>query len=457
MFDRLGAGLSAVLDNIRRKGALTEADVDAAMRQIRVALLEADVALPVAKKFIEDIKGNIVGAELLKSVSPAQMVAKKVNDALVETLGGGTAELELKNSPSVILMAGIQGSGKTTSSGKLARLLMKEKKKVLLASLDVYRPAAQRQLAILAERTGAGSLPIIEGEQPEAIAKRALKTARDEGYDVLIADTAGRLHVDETLLGELKRVKTLLSPDETLLTVDSMTGQDAVNIAKRFSSEDIGVTGVILTRLDGDAQGGAALSMRYVTGCAIKFAGTGEKIDEFERFHPDRVAGNILGMGDIVSFVERAAEQIDENDMKGMEKRMRSGRFTFDDMLKQFGMMKKMGGVGSMMKFLPGMGELKEKLKEAQGKEKDIARMEGIILSMTKAERRNPDLLNGSRKRRIAAGAGVQVVEVNRLIKSHKQMSTMMRKFSKTPPEKLMRQAKGAEGMLRRFGKSKRK
>jgi signal recognition particle subunit SRP54 len=448
MFSRLSGSLSAVFDKLSRKGMLTEGDVDAAMREVRVALLEADVALPVVRRFVEDVKAKAVGEKIVRSVSPGQMVVKLVKDALTDALGGENAELDLKCAPpAVILMAGVQGSGKTTSSAKLAlRLRRAMNKRVLLASLDVYRPAAQKQLQLLAERIEADCLPVVEGQTPEDIAKRALASAKAGGYDVLILDTAGRLHLDEAMIEELKSVKRLTNPQETLLVVDAMTGQDAVNIAKRFSADDIGVTGVILTRLDGDAQGGAALSMRYVTGAPIKFAGTGERPEDFEPFRPDGVAGSILGMGDVVGLVERAAEKFSEEDAKDMEKKFRSGVFTLDDMLQQFSMMEKMGGIGGLMKFLPGMGELKKGLEDAKGQESKLKRMKAVILSMTREERRNPDLLNGSRKRRVAKGSGTDVADVNRLLKAHKQMAGMMKKISKMPKKALMR-GMGMQGL----------
>ncbi|MET0155437.1 MAG: signal recognition particle protein [Rickettsiales bacterium] len=445
MFERLSDGFSGIFSRLTAKGALTEKDVDAAMREIRVALLEADVSLPVAKRFIADVRDKAVGEKLFKSVSPGQMVAKLVHDALKEALGGDATDIDVKCAPpAVILMAGVQGSGKTTSSGKLALWLKKRlNKRALLASLDVYRPAAQTQLQLLADRVSCDALPIVEGQRPEAIAERALHAAKKGGYDVLIVDTAGRLHVDDAMMEELKNVKNILLPQETLLVVDAMTGQDAVNVAERFNAQDVGVTGVVLTRLDGDARGGAALSMRYATGVPIKFAGTGERPEDFSAFRPDGAASSILGMGDVVGLVEKVAENVREQDAKDMEKAFLSGRFTLDDMLRQFAMMRKMGGLGGLMKFIPGMGKLQENLPNPKEQESKIKRMEAIIFSMTKAERKNPDLLNGSRKRRIAKGSGVDVADVNRLLKAHKDMSTMMKKISRTPKKKLMRQFAG--------------
>lgn len=441
MFQTLTQKLGATFQNLRRKGALTEADIDAALRDVRMALLEADVALPVVKAFIASLKEKAVGAEIVKSISPAQMVIKLVHDHLVELLGGGGENtLNLAATPPVvILMTGLQGSGKTTSTGKLALMLrQKQNKKILLASLDVQRPAAQEQLEILARQAEVGSLPIIPGQQPLEITRRALETARLEGYDILILDTAGRLHVDDALMAELQQVKTLANPLETLLVADSLTGQDAVNIAREFH-EKIGVTGIILTRMDGDGRGGAALSMRHITGQPIKFMGLGEKLTEFEAFHPDRVASRILDMGDVVSLVERAMENIDQAEMEKAATRMQEGKFDFDDLLNQLRQMKKMGGLGGIMGMLPGVAGLKAKLEEANIDEKVLARQEALILSMTPQERANPKLLNASRKIRIAKGAGMQVQDVNRLFKQYQQMETMMKQMKKLGKKGLMR------------------
>lgn len=448
MFSNLSNKLGDVFSKLKKRGVLTEADIDAAMREIRIALLEADVALPVVKDFIASLKEKAVGAEVVQSVSPGQMVVKLVSDHLTELLGSDHQELNLAAQPPVVIMvAGLQGSGKTTSTGKLAlRLRTRQHKKVLVASLDVYRPAAQQQLEQVAKRAEVASLPIIEGQKPLDIARRALETARLEGYDVLLLDTAGRLHIDEALMAELEAVKKLAAPLETLLVADALTGQDAVNIAKAFH-EQIGVSGIILTRVDGDGRGGAALSMRAVTGQPIKFIGVGEKIDEFEEFHPARIASRILDMGDIVSLVEKAAETVSADEAEKMAARMMEGQFDFNDLLDQMRKMKKMGGMGGMMKMLPGMGQLKEKLENANIDENIIGRQEAVILAMTPQERRFPKLINGSRRLRIARGAGVQVQDVNRLLKQQQQMQGMMKKFKKMGKKGMMR-----GGMQQLFG-----
>jgi signal recognition particle subunit SRP54 len=442
MFDNLSKKLSDSFDKLRRKGVLSEADVDTAMREVRIALLEADVALPVVKEFVTKLKEKAVGAQIVATVNPAQMVIKLVHDELVELLGGKreegpaianyAAEINLAAAPpAVILMCGLQGSGKTTSTAKLAkRLTDKQRKRVLVASLDVYRPAAQEQLAMVAQQAGVQSLEIIPGQQPRDITSRALDAARKGGYDVLILDTAGRLHVDDALMQELKDVQAMAKPIETLLVADALTGQDAVNIAKSFN-DAVGVTGIILTRLDGDARGGAALSMRQVTGQPIKFMGLGEKIDAFEPFHPERIAGRILDKGDVVSLVERAAEVLNEKDAEEAGRRMMAGAFDMNDMLKHMQQIKKMGGVGSMLNLMPGMGKIKEAMAGQQIDEKNFARQEAIIQAMTKKERLTPTLLNASRRKRIAAGSGTTVQDVNRLVKQYQQMETLMKQMKK--------------------------
>jgi len=434
MFENLSKRLTESLDKLRRKGRLSEADVEGALREVRMALLEADVALPVARDFIADLKTKLVGADIVASISPANMVIKLVYDALVELLGGAEAsELNLAVAPpAVILMCGLQGSGKTTTTGKLAlRLRTKQNKRVLVASLDVYRPAAQEQLASVAKTAEVDALPIVAGELPEAITARALDAARKGGYDVLLLDTAGRLHVDEVLMDELKAIKRLANPIETLLVADSLTGQDAVNIAKSFH-ESIGVTGIVLTRLDGDGRGGAALSMRAVTGQPIKFMGVGEKLAEFEPFHAERIAGRILDKGDVVSLVEKAAEVMNTEQAEASAKRMMEGKFDLNDMLGHIRQISKMGGLGSMMKLMPGMGKLTDAMKGAQMPDDSVVRkQEAIILAMTPKERATPNLLNASRRRRIANGSGVQVSDVNRLIKQYQQMETMMKQMKK--------------------------
>jgi signal recognition particle subunit SRP54 len=431
MFDCLNKRLSSIFSGLRRKGALTEEDIGSVMREVRVALLEADVALPVVKEFVNSLKEKAVGAKIIESVSPAQMVIKLVHDHLAELLGSETQQLNLAmNPPAVVLMAGLQGSGKTTSMGKLAlRLRTKQNKKVLVASLDVQRPAAQEQLAVVARQAGVESLPIVPGQPPVEITKRALHEAKIGGFDVLLLDTAGRLHVDEELMAELREVKDLARPIETLLVADSLTGQDAVNIARQFH-ETIGITGIILTRIDGDARGGAALSMRQVTGQPIKFMGTGEKLEQLDPFHPLRIAGRILDMGDVVSLVERAAETMDQKEAEATAKRMMDGKFDLNDLLSQLRNMKKMGGMGSLMSMLPGMGQLQDKL-DGVDLEGGFKKQEAIILSMTPQERQFPKLLNASRKTRIAAGAGTSVQEINKLLKQHQQMETMMKRLKK--------------------------
>ncbi len=431
MFESLGQKLGKVFTGLRGKGALKEDDVNDAMREIRVALLEADVALPVVKTFIETVKAKAIGQEVIASVTPAQQVVKIVHDALVEMLGSETSELKFTSPPSIYLMVGLQGSGKTTSTAKIARMLSeKQRQKVLMASLDVYRPAAQEQLRQLGEQTGIATLPIVAGEKPEAITKRALEAGRLEGFDVVILDTAGRLAIDEEMMAEVALVRDLAKPVETLLVADAMTGQDAVNVAKAFE-EKVGLTGIILTRVDGDARGGAALSMKTVTGKPVKFLGTGEKSDALEPFHPDRIAGRILGMGDVVSLVEKAIETVDANEAEEMARKFQKGQFDFNDLLSQMRQMDKMGGVQSLVKMLPGLGDIASKMDEAGIDNKAVKRQEAIILSMTKEERTRPEILNASRKRRIAEGCGMTVQDVNKLYKQLQQMQTMMKRMKK--------------------------
>jgi signal recognition particle subunit SRP54 len=446
MFEGLSSRLGDVFDRLKRRGALSEADVAEALREVRVALLEADVALPVVKDFINSVKDRAVGQDVIKSITPGQLVVKIVHDALVEMLGQ-SEDLNLAVvPPAAVLMVGLQGSGKTTSSGKIAlRLKTRDKKKVLLASLDVYRPAAQQQLEILAKQADVGSLPIIMGERPVAIAKRAMEVGRREGYDVVILDSAGRLHIDEALMAEVADVKKAVNPSETLLVVDAMIGQDAVTLAREFN-EKIGVTGLVLTRIDGDARGGAALSMRAVTGRAIKFLGAGEKLDALEPFHPDRIAGRILGMGDVVSLVEKAMDSFEADEAEKMAAKMAKGRFDLDDMAAQFRQIKRMGDIKGILGMLPGIGAIKKQIEGANIDQKQVNRQEAIILSMTKLERKNPDLIKASRKRRIAAGAGVDVQDVNKLLKQYQQMADMMKKVSKLGKKGLMRH--GIGGLL---------
>lgn len=405
MFDTLAEKLGGVFDRLARRGALSEANVDEAMREIRVALLEADVALPVVKDFIAKVREQAVGQAVIKSVTPSQMVVKIVNDALVEMLGGENAALDLAAVPPVpVLMVGLQGSGKTTTSAKLALRLKKEKKKVLLASLDIYRPAAQEQLAQLGKQIDVDSLPVIAGEKPKAIAQRAMTEGRRGGYDVVILDTAGRLHIDLDMMGEVAEIRSIVRPKETLLVVDALAGQDAVNIAREFNDK-IGVTGIVLTRIDGDSRGGAALSMRAVTGRPIKFLGAGEKVEALEPFRPDRLAGRILGMGDVVSLVETAAEKMDKDEAERVAKRMMDGRFDLNDMLSQLRQMQKMGDLKGLLGMLPGIGKFKAQLDAAKIDNKVFKRQEAIILSMTPRERRNPDIIKAARKNVLPLGA----------------------------------------------------
>lgn len=433
MFDSLSGKLAGIFDRLTGRGALTEADVNEAMREVRVALLEADVALPVVKSFIEKTKLRAIGQDVMRSVTPGQQIIKIVHDELIDLLGREAEPLSLNAAPPfVIMMLGLQGSGKTTSSAKLAkRLTETEHKKVLLASLDTSRPAAQEQLAVLGAQIGITTLPVEAGQKPIAIAKRALDQARKQAFDAVILDTAGRLAIDDDLMSEAASVRDAVSPHERLLVVDAMTGQDAVNTALQFEQK-VGLSGIILTRIDGDARGGAALSMRAVTGKPIKFLGTGEKTDAFEVYHPDRLANRILGMGDVVSLVEKATSTIDHDEAQAMaEKMLAGGAFDFDDLAKQFRQMRKMGGLGSLMNLLPGAGKIKDAMKNASVDDKVIKRQEAIIQSMTPAERKNADLLGASRKRRIAAGSGVQVADVNRLIKQFLEMQKMMKQMQK--------------------------
>ncbi len=436
MFDSLSDRLSSVFDRLKKRGSLSESDVAEAMREVRVALLEADVALPVVKDFIARATEAAVGAQVVKSVSPGQMVVKIVHDALVEMLsGGGDGEAEALmldgTPPNVVMLVGLQGSGKTTSTAKLAkRLSTQDRKKVLMASLDVQRPAAQEQLRILGEQVEVATLPIIAGQQPVDIATRAMQAAKLQGYDVLLLDTAGRLHVDAALMAELAAVQKIATPAEVLLVVDSLTGQDALNVATQFNAQ-VPLSGVVLTRMDGDGRGGAALSMRAVTQKPIKFIGTGEKLDAIEPFHPARVAGRILGMGDVVSLVEKAAEAMDMDEAEKLQKRMEAGKFDMNDLRMQFSQMKKIGGMSGIMGMLPGVGKMQKQMDASGVGDSTITRMEAIILSMTLKERAKPELINAKRKIRIAKGSGTQVQDVNKLLKMHTEMGGMMKKLKK--------------------------
>jgi signal recognition particle subunit SRP54 len=450
MFEALSGKLNGVFDRLRRRGALSEADVQEALREVRVALLEADVALPVVKDLTNRVRERAVGVEVLKSVSPAQQVIKIVNDALVEALGGGEGDTGQRGidlnaaAPVPILMVGLQGSGKTTTSGKLAlRLKNRDKKKVLLASLDVHRPAAQLQLETLAKQVGVTSLPIVAGQTPLQIAERAMDLGRRELFDVVILDTAGRLAIDMILMAEVAAVKAATKPHETLLVVDAMTGQDAVNTARAFQDQ-VGVTGIVMTRIDGDARGGAALSMRAVTGAPIKLLGAGEKLDALEDFHPDRIAGRILGMGDIVSLVERAAETIDQAEAEKMAARMQKGQFSLEDYASQLKQIGKMGSLSGILGMLPGVGKMKQQIEDANLDNSMLKRQAAIIGSMTPKERRMPDLIKASRKKRIAAGSGTSVQEVNKLLKNFDDMSAMMKRMNKLGQKGLMRGGLGA-------------
>jgi signal recognition particle subunit SRP54 len=431
VFDNLSDRLSGVFDKLRGRGALTDADVRSAMREVRVALLEADVALPVARDFVDQATEKAVGQEVLRSVTPGQMVVKIVHDQLVETLGSDASELNVNvNPPAIVMMVGLQGSGKTTTTAKLAkRLTEKDRKKVLMASLDVARPAAQEQLAVLGRQANVDTLPVIAGQQPVDIAKRAVQAAKLQAYDVVLLDTAGRLHVDDQLMAEMKAVAQASSPTETLLVVDSLTGQDAVNVAKGFAGE-VDLTGVILTRLDGDARGGAALSMRAVTGKPIKFAGVGEGLDALEAFHPERIAGRILGMGDVVSLVEKAAETIKVEEAEKIAAKMAKGKFDLDDLRAQIGQMQRMGGLGALANMLPGMKGMKDAVNKAQDS-KALTYLEAMMSSMTAKERAKPEIINAKRKIRIAKGSGTTVQEVNKLLKMHQEMSTAMKRLKK--------------------------
>ena len=444
MFESLSEKLSGILDKLTGRGALSEEDVNAAMREVRRALLEADVALEVVRSFVDRTRTRAVGAAVVKSVKPGQMVVKIVHDSLIETLGGESQAIDLNApSPVAIMLIGLQGAGKTTTAAKIAkRLTERDRRKVLMASLDVKRPAAQEQLAVLGRQVGVDTLPIVLGEDPVAIARRAETAARLQGYDVVLLDTAGRTHIDEPLMAEMAEIRDAARPHEILLVADALTGQDAVNLAKNFN-ERVGLTGIVLTRMDGDGRGGAALSMRSVTGKPIKLLGVGEKMDALEDFHPARLADRILGMGDIVSLVEKAAQNIDAAQAAKMAEKMRKGVFDLNDLSEQLAQIEKMGGMGGIMGMLPGVAKIKDQLASANLDEKFVKRQRAIISSMTPIERRNPDILKASRKKRIAAGAGVTVEYVNRLLKQHRQMADMM---------KMMGGANAKRGMMGKLG-----
>lgn len=449
MFDNLSEKLGGILDRLTRRGALTEADVDAAMREVRRALLEADVALDVVREFTDKVREQAIGATVVKSVTPGQMVVKIVHDQLIQTLGSDSQVIDLNApAPVAIMMVGLQGSGKTTTTAKLARrLTIRDKRKVLMASLDVRRPAAMEQLAVLGRDVGVDTLPIVAGQMPPQIATRAIQAAKLGGYDVVLLDTAGRTTLDEEMMAEAAQVKIAGNPHEVLLVADSLTGQDAVNVARAFN-ERVGLTGIVLTRVDGDGRGGAALSMRAVTGRPIKLIGTGEKTDALEDFHPDRIAGRILGMGDVVSLVEKAAANIDAEKAARVAEKMRKGQFDLSDLREQLLQMQNMGGLSGLMGMMPGIAKMKNQIAAANLDERVVKRQVAIIDSMTRGERKNPDILKASRKKRIAAGAGSKVEEVNKLLKMHRNMADMMKAMGsgKRGPMAGMAQALGFGG-----------
>ena len=448
MFQSLQDRLGGIFDKLTRRGALTEAEVTAALREVRIALLEADVALPVVKDFVAAVRERAVGQEVLRSVTPGQQVVKIVSDHLVATLGGTSESLDLQaTAPVVVMLVGLQGSGKTTSCAKIAkRLKEKERKKVLMASLDTRRPAAQRQLAVLGEQVQVPTLPIVEGQGPVAIAMRAREVAAKEGYDVLLLDTAGRLAIDEELMAEVAAVRDATRPHESLLVADAMTGQDAVAVAGAFK-EKVGLTGIVLTRVDGDARGGAALSMRAVTGCPIKLIGVGEKLDQLEPFHPDRIANRILGMGDVVSLVERAAETIEQAEAERLAAKLQKGKFDLNDLASQLRQLQKMGGLSSMMGMIPGLGKMKAQLKNAKMDDSVVKRQLAIISSMTPKERTHPEIIKASRKQRIAGGSGVQISDVNKLLKQHQEAGRMVKQLKKMGKKGLLQQG-GLDGLM---------
>ena len=439
MFENLTNKFEGILEKFKKSPSLDEGQVDDGLRLIRQALLEADVSLDVAKEFNNNVKPKVLGKEILWSTAPGQMVVKIVYDELVNFLGDKNQEINLKSNPPIsIMMVGLQGSGKTTSTAKLSKFLEKNnKKKIMMASLDIYRPAAQDQLKVLGEQNNIQTLPIIEGQTPTDICRRALTAANLNGSDVIIFDTAGRTQIDLQMMSEIKQIEEVIKPTETILVADSLTGQVAANVAKEFGNT-VKLTGIILTRADGDGRGGAALSMKHVANVPIKFLGIGEKIENLEIFHPDRIANRILGMGDIVSLVEKAAQDIDEEKLKEAEETLKKGQFSLDDYLTQLRQMKKMGGIEGVMSFLPGVSKLKSQMDQAGVDEKIITQNEAVILSMTKQERDNPKIINGSRKKRIANGSGTDIATINKLLKQFKMMSDMMKKMSKGNTKGLM-------------------
>ncbi len=432
MFENLSNRFEEIFKSLKKKGSIDEASLDSAMRDIRRALLEADVALPIAKRFIEDVKKEAIGKEIIRSITPAQMITKIVNDQLIQILGSASPEFQINdNQVSSYLFAGLQGSGKTTTVGKIGNYLKSNyDKKILFVSLDTTRPAAFDQLKKLSELIDVTILPKLENQMPIDIVSRAKQFAELQEIDCVLYDTAGRMNVEEGLMSELSLLEKEISPLETILVLDSLTGQEAVNVARDFAKA-INITGSILTRIDGDARGGAALSMKYITDCPIKFMGVGEQVDDLEKFHPERIANRILGMGDIVTLVEKAAETVDQEDAEEMAKKLQKGEFDLDDLLSQIRQMKKMGGISGMMKFIPGLSNLSDKIPQNTNPDNSIAQQEAIILSMTKYERSKPKIINGSRKKRIAAGSGTSVSEINKILKQHRKMSDMMKKLSR--------------------------
>ena len=432
MFENLSNRFEEIFKSLKKTGSIDEASLDSAMRDIRRALLEADVALPIAKKFIEDVKKESIGKEIIRSITPAQMITKIVNDQLIQILGSASPEFQINdNQISSYLFAGLQGSGKTTTVGKIGNYLKSNyDKKILFVSLDTTRPAAFDQLKKLSELIDVTILPKLENQMPIDIVSRAKQFAELQEIDCVLYDTAGRMNVEEGLMSELSLLEKEINPLETILVLDSLTGQEAVNVASDFAKA-VNITGSILTRIDGDARGGAALSMKYITDCPIKFMGVGEQVDDLEKFHPERIANRILGMGDIVTLVEKAAETVDQEDAEEMAKKLQKGEFDLDDLLSQIRQMKKMGGISGMMKFIPGLSNLSDKIPQNTNPDNSIAQQEAIILSMTKYERSKPKIINGSRKKRIAAGSGTSVSEINKILKQHRKMSDMMKKLSR--------------------------
>ena len=432
MFENLSNRFEEIFKSLKKTGSIDEVSLDSAMRDIRRALLEADVALPIAKKFIEDVKKEAIGKEIIRSITPAQMITKIVNDQLIQILGSASPEFQINdNQVSSYLFAGLQGSGKTTTVGKIGNYLKSNyDKKILFVSLDTTRPAAFDQLKKLSELIDVTILPKLENQMPIDIVSRAKQFAELQEIDCVLYDTAGRMNVEEGLMSELSLLEKEINPLETILVLDSLTGQEAVNVASDFAKA-INITGSILTRIDGDARGGAALSMKYITDCPIKFMGVGEQVDDLEKFHPERIANRILGMGDIVTLVEKAAETVDQEDAEEMAKKLQKGEFDLDDLLSQIRQMKKMGGISGMMKFIPGLSNLSDKIPQNTNPDNSIAQQEAIILSMTKYERSKPKIINGSRKKRIAAGSGTSVSEINKILKQHRKMSDVMKKLSR--------------------------